>query len=256
MHLGDAELALWYLNIGAATLMLLRLYREHLAAIYSAVFAYLLTDTIQQALGLALLHNQTWYGWVYIAGQALKVALGIGVVLQLYRLALVQQPALARFGRRMLGYFFGFAVIISAIALSLDEGIRKDSHPILRGFLRFERTVDLVTLVVLLLVSCFLLWFPVRVRRNVALCIGGFAIYSFVRWAGLLLVNLWPTSTRELSLAMLAATCVCLVTWLVTLRRAGEAHMTQTGHRWNAAEAERLTLQLDAINSRLVRLVR
>src|SRR5215469_16782847 len=120
MHLGDAELALWYLNIGAAGLLLLRLCTEQLAAIYSTVFAYLLADTIEQALGLALSQNQTWYGWIYIAGQAVKVVLGIGVVMQLYRLALAQQPALASFGRRMLGYFFGFAAVISAIALALD----------------------------------------------------------------------------------------------------------------------------------------
>ena len=257
MHLGQLERWLWYLNIGAAVVLLARLYAQQLAPLYPSLSAYLLADTLQQALELAFERNRMLYAQIYFAGQALKVALAIWVVLELYKLALAGQPALARFGRRTLGYLFFAAAAISAMGLFPDVGVSDNRYPILLIFLRSERSVDLVTLVVLILMSGFLLWFPVRVRRNVAFCLGGFVLYSFQRWTGLLLISLLgPQSARLLSPWMLAASLACLLGWTLTLRREGESRIMVTGHRWNSAEAERLTVQLDAINSRLVRLVR
>ncbi len=256
MQLGDLERWLWYLNIGAASVLLLRLAGARLVRTYSAVFTYILADTVEQILLMVFSRSRQRYGMIYAGGQTAKVFIGIWVVLQLYKLALAQRPALARFGRRAMGYLFAAAMLISAGGLLLDADIRADSHPILHGFLKFERSVDLITLFALSIMSCFLLWFPVRVRRNVALCIGGFVVYSLTRWAGLLVVGVWPDSVRPVSVFMLVGTLAYLIVWGLTLTRSGEVQTTVTGHRWNPTEAERLAIQLDSINSRLVRLVR
>jgi hypothetical protein len=256
MLLDALERWMWYLNTAAAVVLLAHLLVQRLASIYPALFAYLLADSLEQVIQMAVVRRAVVYGWVYGAGQTVKVLLAMWVVVQLYRLALVQQPGLAQFGRRTLGYLFSAAIVISVLGLFLDAGIRNSPHPILRGFLRFERTVDLVTLVALMLVSGFLLWFPVRARRNVALCIGGFVIYNFVRWSGLLVVTLQPAINHKLGPWILAGSLACLVGWIITLRISGEFETTVTGHRWNAVEAERLSLELDAINSRLLHLAR
>ena len=256
MDFGRLEQWLWYFNIAAAVILLVRLYQSRLAGIYSTLILYLGVDTFQQIVELAVLRRPKLYGRVYFGGQAIKVALAVFVVVQLYRLALAQHPALAVFGRRTLIYLFGAGAVVSAAGLPLDPTLRNDPSPILHAFLRFERSVDLFTLVVLLVIAGFLLWFPVRTRRNVALCLAGFVFYSLERWTGLLLINLWPDWVRPISVTMLGFSFVCLAAGIVFLRRSGETHSTVTGHRWNAAEARRLSVQLDAINDRLDRLIR
>jgi hypothetical protein len=255
MRLSPTEQALWYLNIAAALFLLVRLYSQQLVKIYPALFTYLAADALQQIVALTFRRSRTIYAEIYFVGQALKVALAIWVVLELYQLALAQQPALAKFGRRTLDYLFCFAVLIGLVNFLLEIGANPGKMKYPTAFTRLESTVALITLVVLVLIAVFLLWFPVRASRNVALSLGAFVFYSFQRWSGLLLTTFWPLRTHELSIAMLTASFICLAVWGMALRRRGEVTTVITGHRWNPKEAERLTLQLDAINSRLVRLV-
>jgi len=183
-----------------------------------------------------------------------KIALWVFVVLELYELAQAQEPALARFGRRLLGYLFS---VVAGFYLLLEfDGADRKQGAFLVGFLRIERSVDLFAFIALISIAGFLLLFPVRVRRNVVIWLGGGLLYSFSRWAGLLLTNRFPQLTHELSIAMLAASLACVVGWSLLLKRTGEKEIVVTGHTWDRAQAERLSVQLDAINSRLVRMAR
>jgi hypothetical protein len=255
MKLSPAEQALWYLNIAAVIFLLARLFGQRLARIYPSLCCYLAADAIEQIVEVLFGRRRRVYAEIYFVGQAVKVALAIWVVLELYQLALARQPALARFGRRTLDYLFALAVL-AGLANFFYTGYFAAHGDYPTGFLRFEGTVDLVTLVVLVLITGFLLWFPVRSTRNVALCLGGFVFYSFQRWIGLVFTAIWPLWTHGFSIAMLAASFACLALWAVALREDGEARSVVTGHRWNPAEAERLTIQLHSINSRLESLVR
>jgi hypothetical protein len=153
------------------------------------------------------------------------------------------------------GYFFAVAAGLAVLNVLFGADAAKYHSWLGRSF-AFERSMDLVDLAVLVLMSAFLLWFPVRTRRNTAICIGGFMVYSFQRWTGLLLADLWPAYTRQFSTAMLCVSLAVLAAWIVRLRRSGETVTVQTGHGWNPAEADRLRLQLDAINARLGRSAR
>src|SRR5215469_11095941 len=255
--LHDIEQALWYINMAAAAVLFARLCALRLVSAYPFLFAYLFADALEQIVASAFPERGRIYTEIYFAGQTLKIALAIFVVLELYELALAQQPALARFGRRMLGYLFSIAAAFALVNLLLEFGAadRKRGAFLVR-FLRIERSVDLVAFIVLILIAGFLLWFPVRARRNVAIWLGGFLLYSFSRWTGLLLTNRFPQFTHELNVAMQAASLACLVGWSLLLKREGEKEIVVTGHAWNRAQAERLSVQLDAINSRLVRMAR
>ncbi|HEY6347749.1 MAG TPA: hypothetical protein VIY49_40165 [Bryobacteraceae bacterium] len=255
--------ALWYLNIAASAVLFVRLYFQRLAGIYPFLIAYLLAQSIEQVLELALgrgRHLNT-YARIYFAGQGVKVLLAILVVLELFYRALADKPALARFGRRMLAYTFSLAVGIGLVNLLLDAGAASGGYPILMRFLRLERSLDLVAFVLLIVMSGFLLWFPVRAHRNAVYWLAGFMIYSFFRWTGLLLTNLWPPKlwpqfNQNLNVVMLTVTLVCLTGWTLLLKPEGEKETVVTGHSWNPDQAERLTVQLNAINSRLARLAR
>jgi hypothetical protein len=114
------------------------------------------------------------------------------------------------------------------LPLEFDRG-DPERGPLLVRFLRLERSVDLVNFAVLILVAGFLLWFPVRARRNVAVWLGGFLLYSFSRWAGLLLNNRFRQLTHELNVAMLAASLACWIGWSLMLNREGENEIVVTG---------------------------
>lgn len=255
--LRDIEQAMWYINMAAAVVLFAQLCAQRLVKAYPFLFAYLIADALEQIFASAFAERRHIYTEIYFVGQTVKVALAIFVVLELYELALAQQPALARFGRRMLGYLFSIAVAFGLVNLLLEfEGADRKRGALLVSFLRVERSVDLVAFIVLILIAGFLLWFPVRARRNVAVWLGGFLLYSFSRWTGLLLTNRFPQLTHELSVAMLAASLACVIGWSLLLKRAGEKEIVVTGHAWDRAQAERLSVQLDAINSRLVRMAR
>ncbi|HLH42873.1 MAG TPA: hypothetical protein VKV74_07800 [Bryobacteraceae bacterium] len=265
--LRNVEQAMWYINMAAAAVLFGRLYVQGLVRAYPFLFAYLAVDTLEQIIASAFAQNLRFYTEIYFVGQTVKVGLAIFVILELYELALAQQPALARFGRRMLGYLFLIAIAFGFVNLLLEfDAADPNRGTLLVSFLRLERSMDLVTFVVLILIAVFLLWFPVRARRNVAVWLGGFLLYSFSRWTGLLLmnrfhqlthdVNRFQQLTHELNVAMLGASLACLIGWCLMLKPAGEQEMVVTGHAWDPAEMERLTVQLDAINSRLVRMAR
>jgi hypothetical protein len=246
---------LWCLNIAASAVLFARLYFQRLAGIYPFLIAYFLAQSLEQVVTLAFARPgwRNTYARIYFAGQGVKVILAILVVLELFDRALIQQPALARFGRRMLGYSFSLAVGIGLVNLLLDTG---RANSFLTRFLRLERSVDLVAFILLLIMSGFLLWFPVRAHRNAVYWLGGFMIYLFFRWTGLLLDNLWHQFSQGISVVMLAVALVCLAGWTLLLRPEGEKQIVVTGHSWNPDQAERLTVQLNAINSRLARMVR
>jgi hypothetical protein len=252
MRPGPLEDFVWYLNVAGTGALIARLYFQRLAWIYRLLFLYLALDALEDVLTLVFSRIPEWTYMTYVAGQTAKVTMATFVVMELFRLALVQQPALARFGRNMVGYFF--AVAAGLAALNVLFGADAEKYHTWEGrFLAFERSVDLTVLVVLVLMSVFLLWFPVRARRNAAICIAGFVVYTFQRWTGLLLADLWPAYTRQFSTTMLCISLAVLAVWIVRLRRDGETVTVQTGHGWNPAEADRLRLQLDAINARLSR---
>ena len=118
--LRNIEQAMWYINMAAAAVLFARLYALGLVRTYPFLFAYLFADTLEQIVALAFAQSRQVYTEIYFLGQTVKVGLSIFVILELYELALAQQPALARFGRRMLGYLFLIAVSFGLVNLLLE----------------------------------------------------------------------------------------------------------------------------------------
>ena len=221
--LRNVEQAMWYINMAAIAVLFARLYAQGLVRAYPFLFAYLFADTLEQMVAAAFAEDRHLYAETYFVGQTVKVALGIFVILEVYQLALAQQPALARFSRRMVGYLFAVAIACGLVNLRLEfQGADRTRGALLVSFLRLERSADLFAFIALISITGFLLLFPVRVRRNVVIWLGGGLLYSFSRWAGLLLTNRFPQLTHELSVAMLAASLGCLIGWSLMLEREGE----------------------------------
>ncbi len=246
------ERGLLYLTTALTVAVLAKLWRSGLIKIYRLLFAFLAVDFLSSVIGLSVPYDTTWYGYLYFSMQTLKIAVAAFVVVEIYGLALERTPALAQFGRNTVRYILAAAALFPVAGILVDHA--SSPHPYLRRFLLFEQTMDATIAIFLIIISVFIAWFPVRMRRNVILYAGGFIVWFLSRSAGVHIVNQWSGNT-SVSLAVnfveMGIDSCCLLVWLFWLQREGEGRTAVVGHLWNRAEADRLTEQLDAINDSL-----
>jgi len=242
---------------GLTVALLVKLWSSGLAKIYKLLFCFLVSDLISAVVALAVPYDTNWYGYLYVVLQTLKIAVAVPVLVEIYALALENTPALAQFGRNTVRYVLAAAALFPVAWVLVDHA--RSAHPYLRAFLLFEQTMNATIAIFLIIISAFMAWFPVRMRRNVILYAGGFILWSLSRSAMLHVINQW-SGNKQVSLAANCADMLiiagCLLSWLLGLKREGESRTAVVGHLWNRAEAERLAEQLHAINDSLERLRR
>jgi len=251
------ERILWYLNFIATLAVLVRLVQSKLWRSYPCLFLFWLAQAAEVPVMYRIPLKSVLYGRYYYGAQTISLILAIFVVLELYREALARHPALAGFGRRSVVLIIGVAALMAGLGVVLDHTILPGQSPSDHRFLMLERTVDLMILAFLLIISGFLLWFPVRVKRNVVVYITGFVVFYCSRSVGILLVNLLsPAALQPMSILLLAVSLGCLLVWLTALRRESEDAITVTGDPAHGAALERLSAQLDQINTAVARYAR
>ncbi len=251
------ERVLWYLNFIATLALLVRLIRWKLFRTYRFLFLYWLAQAVTTLVMFQIPFLSTLYANAYYTTQTLSLVLAICVVLELYREALARHPALADFGRGSVLVLMGAAAVLASFGVMLDSPILPGQSLIIHRFITLDRTLSLMVLVFLLLISGFLIWFPVKVKRNVMVYITGFVVFYSSRSIGLLLANLLPRADyQRMSVVLLGFSLLCLLLWVIGLRQEGEEETTVTGHAGNAPALARLSAQLDEINAALARFAR
>ena len=242
-----------YLNLAGDVAVVLALAGRKLARVYRILLLYFLVDLLASLLGLGF--DRRYAYQAYYVGQAVKWILAFWFILDLYGRVLAPHPALAKFGRAAVGVLLAVAVAVSLPGFLLE--LYRPYDPDLNFFLfsRFERTADSAVAILLLLISAFLVWYPVKMRRNVVSYLAGFTVYFTVRAVGLTAMDWWRIYFQQVDAAVLAVALGCMVFWAVVMRPEGETQ-TVSGHGWNPQEAERLSLQLDHANEWMARLLR
>ncbi len=251
------ERALFYLNFIAELALLARLIQCGLYRTYRSLFLYWLVQAIP-SLALLSVGRVTWlYLYFYWGAQTVNIFMALYVVQDLFHIALAEHPAIASAGRRAVLAAMALAAIVALAGIALDVTILPHHYSAIHRFATFERSMNFVVLIFLLSISILLLWFPVKVRRNIVVYISGFVLFAASRSFGLLLSNLLPQSaTVAVSTILLALTLLCLLIWIVGIRREGERATATPGYRRDPEAMQRLSRQLDAINATLARFVR
>jgi hypothetical protein len=255
--LGTFEQLIWYLDLIVMMGLLVRLILSGLFRTYLWFFSYLLASFLESVVLVIVPYSTDAWAKIYMAGQSIKVILSVLVVLELFKLALVSQPALAAFGRKAAVYVSAFALIAAALGLAIDRSVPHGQSPILHRFFVMQRTLDFSVAIFLLVIAWFVMWFPVQVKSNVAVYTLGFVVYFLADLFSLLAQNLLPFRfIGYANTGMLCFSFLCLTAWLLGIRREGEERTTVVGHGWNPAASADLTDQLRAINDALGRLAR
>jgi hypothetical protein len=240
-------------ELAATLILVVSLAYHRLHTVYRFFFVYLAADALETAAALIFQRDRKIYAEIYFAGQGIRMLLAVFVVLEIYRIALASQPALARYGKSTVSYVLAAAAVVAAGGFWLDRDAGAGRDAVVRHFATFERTMDAWMLLFLLMISAFMLWFPVRLKRNNFLYIGGFVVYFLARSVGLLLSNAAPALVAKLDDGMIATQIICLIAWTIALQPAGEKATVEVGHRWDPDAAVRLQDQLNAINAALLR---
>src|SRR5580692_5421663 len=210
-----AERALYYLNFVAQLVLLYRLLHFKLYRIYLSLFLYLFLQALPSVALIVIPIHSRQYEYVYWGAQTINVLLAVFVVQDLYRIALLEHPAVASFARRTVLAAMAIAAAVTLSGITLDSTLQAGRSLSVHRFATFERSMNFVILLFLLLISVLLLWFPIRVRRNIVVYISGFVLFSASRTFGLLLYNLRPQDDRLISTILLGLTLLCLVIWIV-----------------------------------------
>jgi hypothetical protein len=235
----------------AESYLLLQLLRFRLARQYGWLFGYYLVDVVGTVALAGRSPSSFLFGLIYFVVQCLATVLGAGFALQIWQSALRGYPAVARFGRRFGIYLQVGAALVAASLLLLNPPRGSRQAVFTHYFNAFQGAADAMVFLFLLAAGLFLVWFPVKLSRNTAVCAGLFFFLLFKNWAILLLLNLYPAAYVNASQAKLILDLLCQVCWIFALRPEGETANTVSGHRWNQEETGRLLRQLDAINARL-----
>jgi hypothetical protein len=197
------------------------------------------------------------YGWVWMLTEPILWVFWVLVVLELYSLVLQNYKGIASLGRWVLLTGLGVAVAISFLTLQADLSNAKEQVPIIRLFLVVDRGVASSLVIFLLVISCFLAWYPVPLSRNVVVHCIVYAGYFLSLTLVVLLRNLMGNAvTQVVSILGSCVTLVCLVVWIGLLSREGESAKVRLRPRWAEEREEELVGHLAAINSTLLRAAR
>lgn len=252
-----------YVNEALSIVLIFRLLnlRDRRNAVYSVFIAFLSA----QLLGtLGYFASRRWeldYRVVWLICATLISSLSLGMVYALSRAVLAELPGVLRFSRTLLGIAFVVAMAIAFSTSSSEYGVsraREYNNVMIDHLLFIARVADkaiaLASAVVLLVILGFILWFPVKMSRNLAIFSVGFVVYFSVKTG----LDLWalysaPKSLMAHYLAFSASLVgvPCFVYWLLFLSRAGQTAEVRTGVR--AGEKEKLVNQLESLNGLLLR---
>lgn len=256
------ELLTEYLNASAAVVLVIRLFYLKLFSVYRT-FGVLVAFEIVSSVGVLVVPwNESGldyrYAWLTII--SVSCVLSVCLVYAMLRDLMIQHQGILSMSLRVSIVCFGLAAVIAALSARVEFTLLGlDKHPLNLAFwvnLSFvvERAFCTVSLLLLALMLMYLLWFPVKVPRNVAMLSAGLLVYFAAKTVLILARDIWsPSSLRVVSGIIMLIFSACLIFWVWCLTPEGQYATVQPGHSWKPADQERLMQQLEALNSALLR---
>jgi hypothetical protein len=238
--------------------------RVRLPGVYRIFVAFLAFQLLESLLSLALyafnsvLHLD--YRLLWMPLQVIAWVLSLWLAYALLSEILKSLPGILRFSRVVLNVVFTLAILLAVVTVVPEysaAGGAKFADPIDRLLIAvfvLNRAVAMAALLVLACILAFILWFPVEMRRNLAVFSLGLVIY-FAAKVALLLARSYLSheSTRLLSTTMAFVLAACFAYWIVSISSRGQAIPVRWGHSWRLEEQRRLVTQLESMNAALLR---
>jgi len=231
--------------------------------IYRTFVAFLLAQ-IFSTLGYYACYwwQQLDYRIVWSITTSIVAGFSLVLVYALAKAVLAELPGVLRISKIILKVVFPLAIII-AFSTSRSEywltpaknrygGIDR----LFNAFLVADKGIAFASVLFLLIIFAFILWFPVKMSRNLAIFSIGLVVY-FACKAGLELLTIYHlTSSHARSIygvCINVTLALCFIYWIVFIDAKGRSAEVRIGHSWRSDEQKRLIEQMEALNGVLMR---
>lgn len=244
------ETLIWQINTAAASLLAIKFTASGLGKPYPALAVYLVSHPLRSLVLMGLQGNDSLYGWVYVSTLPVLSLLTAGAGMEIYKRVLEAYSGLSVLGRRSLAITLAAGGLISLLSVQLGLKVPGEPYPALRLVFLLDSWFSGVVLFFLLTLTVFVLWFPVPLRRNVALYSFGLCAKLAATGTGYAMRVFAGSEYREMSglLMMAADTLICMI-WLFAFSRSGERTLAEGTVRRSPEERARLLGQLNSLNA-------
>ncbi|MBA3973278.1 MAG: hypothetical protein C0504_03545 [Candidatus Solibacter sp.] len=244
------ESLIWNLNTAAASLVAIRFLATGLGRSYPVLAVLLVSLPARSLLLMGLRGNDYLYSWVYIITLPILSLLTAWAGLEIYKLVLEAYSGLSALGRRSFASTVAAGGTIAFLTVQMGLRVPNEPYPTLRLFLLLDSWISGVVLFFLLTLTVFVLWFPVPLRRNVAVYSFGLCAKLAATCAGFA-VRVFAGSeyTTMGGLVMMAADTLICTVWLFAFTRSGEKTLPEGTIRRTPKERARLLEQLNLLNA-------
>ena len=192
-----------------------------------------------------------FYAYLYFYTQPVTWCLYVSVILELYHLSLKNHVGIATFARKTLIIALAGATAVSLGTLTFES--QQANFSVVSTYVLIERLILSSLLVLLLVFTGFLAYFPVPVNRNTLVHTRIFAVYFLVRTGILIFRNIVTgEAVHVVNIVVQLLATAALVSWALLLSRGGEEVKAVTSIRRAPEMEEKLVAQLDAINRTLL----
>jgi hypothetical protein len=235
----------------AYILVLGRIFSAGLHKTYRWFTAYICFEAVRVVVLAPIPIATKLYGYLYFFTQPVTWCLYLLVILELYHLTLRNHPGIASFAKKSLSIALAISTLLSLGTLAFES--QQATFNIVHTYVLIERLILSSLLIVLLLFTAFLGYFPVPVNRNVVAHTRIFAVYFLFKTALLIFRNVFTgDAVYTINIVVQLLATGTLIAWTLLLSRAGEEVKALTSRRRDPEVEQRLVAQLDAINRTLL----
>src|SRR5450759_4550486 len=235
-------------------LMALKLYRTGLYRRYPIFFAFFIFRIPDNIWPIFLAVSSPLYQQVWVLTEPIEFGFYVLMVVELYKLVLEKYKGLYSLGRWALYFSLAISVTVSAISLlpRITPSLPQPSK-IMFYVLATERGIHTGLAIFIILILCFLSFFPVKLSRNVRVHVLVFSIFFLSSTFMLLMRSLFGLRMAdEVNTVLMGVTAASVVAWLALLRTAGEDSRSAPV-LYGQEHESRLLTHLDSLNAVLLR---
>jgi len=235
-------------------LMVLKLYRTGLFRRYPIFFAFFIFRIPNSIWPLILNRDSFNYFYLWVYTVPIALIFYVLLVVELYKSVLGRYRGLYSLGRWVMYASVATSVVISA--LSLMPTIQPETKQVSRAMiymLAAERGVDSALAIFIILILCFLSFFPLKLARNERVHAVVFPVFFLSSTFVMLMRSIFGLKFEDwLNTAGSCMVVASVVAWLTLLRSRGE-DSRQAPAPLGPEYESRLLAHLDSLNAALLR---
>ena len=250
------------LDLALGFLLIMRLLSLKLHGVYARFCFLLLADLLGSFLWF-LLHATRFkvdYRVVWLVDRTIVWGLTLWTVYGLFGAILANLPGIAKLSHKVLNLAFTSCLIVGLASAYFEYGaIGLGSNKVVIAKLSavgiiLERAISSVSLLILLAMLCFLLWFPVVMSKNLAVFTVGFMVYFGAKIFLMLTRGSWSHEALQImTLSIGVLSCLCFACWLVLLNTQGERIPGRISISRDMTREQQLVRQLELMDRSLAR---